>query len=340
MWTWDSTRNKLYLGLGDSANTYAAQSGNTVIWSYDASTNVWAVVSTYCQAAGTVSPNFPSDYGIMVYDPGRDRVWWLGQGDGFPPGQEGHTCSQGASGWPTGSIRRNGFLWLDPDTNTWTKTSEQATSSNGGAYFDSTGDRIINIRSTGQVIAWAMGSMPAIQTQVGNINAARPSPAWTGSTGGWGTALDPDRVKFAWDNVNRIAYVPTKFSRFDPSGLAVESGVWMVTVNTVTGVTTLKARAPLPAGFFIDPYMTMSVWDSVNQKVIYPVTNGSCGRIEKMLVYHPTTDTWTEHPVPPNTHGATIAYDPVRNVVLLGGRAFCGGFTPTAPRLWLWRYAS
>ena len=84
--------------------------------------------------------------------------------------------------------------------------------------------------------------------------------------------------------------------------------------------------------------MTMTVWDSVNKKVIYPVTNGSCGRIEKMLVYDPPTDTWEETPVPPNTHGATIAYDPARNVVLLGGRVFCEGFTPNPPRLYLWRY--
>ena len=49
----------------------------------------------------------------------------------------------------------------------------------------------------------------------------------------------------------------------------------------------------------------MTVWDSVNQKVIYPVTSDPCGRIQKMLVYHPTTDTWEETPVPPNTHGAT-----------------------------------
>jgi hypothetical protein len=79
-----------------------------VIWSYDASTNAWGVVSTYCQAPGTVSPNHPSDFGIMVYDSKRDRVWWPGQGDGFPPGQEGRICTQGRPEWPKGSIRRNG----------------------------------------------------------------------------------------------------------------------------------------------------------------------------------------------------------------------------------------
>lgn len=79
-----------------------------MIWSYDASTNAWGVVSTYCQAPGTVSPNHPSDFGIMVYDSKRDRVWWPGQGDGFPPGQEGRICTQGRPEWPKGSIRRNG----------------------------------------------------------------------------------------------------------------------------------------------------------------------------------------------------------------------------------------
>ena len=70
----------------------------------------------------------------MAYDKARDRVWWLGQGDGFPPEKEGTSCVLGAPGWPTGSIRRNGLMWLNTATNTWTKTSEQATHSIGGAY--------------------------------------------------------------------------------------------------------------------------------------------------------------------------------------------------------------
>jgi hypothetical protein len=342
MWTWDSLRKRLYIGMGDSANTYANQSGNNVLWAYDASTNGWSVVSTFCHAAGTVTPNHPTDYGIMVHDPGRDRVWWLGQGDGFPPGREGQVCTQGVPGWPTGSIRRNGFLWLNPAANTWTKVSEQMTTSTGGAYFDTAGDRMLNLEAPGHLIAWGAATMPAPKAIVADYSNVQPLPAWTGSTGGWGWPEYPDRVKWAWDNVARIAYVPIVVRRYDVSGNIVESGVWMVTANAATGAVTLKARAPLPAGFRPDPYFVMTVWDSVNQKVIYPVMGEACGWIQKMLVYHPTTDTWEETAIPPNTHGQTVAYDPEQNVVLLGGRVFCDGSspgqTPNSPRLYLWRY--
>jgi Divergent InlB B-repeat domain len=338
MWTWDSKRQKVYIGLGDNGNSYANGSGNHVLWSYDAATNGWGVVATFCGASGTVSPNHPTDYGITVYDPIRDRVWWLGQGDGFPPGQEGTVCNQGAPGWPTGSIRRNGFLALNPDTNTWTKHSEQATNSTGGAYFDAAGDRILNIEAPGQIKAWAMATMPAVKTTIADFSNLNPSPGWTGSTGGWAWSEYPDRTKWAFDPVGRIAYVPIVVRRVDVSGTVVESGVWMVTANTVTGAVALKARAPLPTGFTPYPYFVMSVWDSVSQRVIFPAMNDSCGRIQKMLVYDPATDTWEDTPVPTNTHGATVAYDPVRNVVVLGGREFCEGQTPNPPRLYLWRY--
>jgi hypothetical protein len=339
MWTWDSTRQRIYLGMGDSANSYANQSGNNVLWSYDPGNNAWAVVSTFCHADDSVTPNHPTDYGIMVHDPGRDRVWWLGQGDGYPNGQDGATCTQGASGWPTGSIRRNGFLALDPATNTWTKHSEQATSSTGGAYFDADGDRVLNIESSGLLRAWAMASMPAEKTTVADFSGAQPAPAWNGTSGGWLPPEYPDRVKWAWDGAGRIAYVPIVVRRADVTGAIVESGVWLVRIDSVSGEASLQARAPLPEGFYPDPYSAMTVWDSVNQRVIYPVFTGACGEIEAMLVYDPADDAWETTPVPANTHGATIAYDPVRNVVLLGGRVFCEGASPNPARLYLWRYA-
>jgi hypothetical protein len=83
----------------------------------------------------------------------------------------------------------------------------------------------------------------------------------------------------------RIAYIPIVVRRFDIAGSLVKHGVWMTVVNTVTGATTPKARAPLPAGFYPDPYMTMSVFDSLNRVVIFPVISGACGHIEKLLVY-------------------------------------------------------
>jgi hypothetical protein len=344
MWTWDSKRKKLLVGMGDSTNSYSVASGNQVLWSYDAGTNAWGIVSTVCHPQGQISPNHPTDFGIMVYDSIRDRVWWLGQGDGYPPGQEGHVCGIGRPEWPKGSVIRNGFLWLNPETNTWTKVSEQATDSTGGAYFDAAGDRILNIDGNdGRLTAWAVANVPPTKTAIAKLSTVNPAPSWTGATGGWTWPENPNRVKWAWDPVGRIAYVPVTVRRVDVAGNRVESGVWMVTVNAVTGAVALKARAPIPDQRHIpDPYMMNAVWDSVNRRVIVPTYTTTCAQIKQMLVYDPVTDTWEDTPVPmPRTvHGYTIAYDPERNVVSLAGHEPCEeGETPGATRHWLWRYA-
>jgi hypothetical protein len=346
MWTWDSTRNLLIFGLGDSAGLYTGGSGNTMVWTYDASTNGWRTISTFCQAADSVSPNFPSDYGIMVYDRTRDRIWWLGQGDGFPPGKEGQPC---VSGTPQGSIRRNGWMWLNPTANHWTKTSEQSTQSTGGSAFDAPGDQAINIETeNGYVTAHGpLSTMPAVKTKIATMVNVGPTPKWVGGQGGWNTAEYTNRVKFAWDDVARIAYIPTIYRHYSPAGGSPdEVGVWMVAVNVATRTATLKARAPRvgTGGVSVNAYHTMTVWDSVNKRVIYPVQQDTCGRVHHMLVYDPATDTWEETPVPtPPPHGATVAYDPARNVVVLAGNVFCSDQSPPQDpgptRMWLWRYA-
>ena len=101
MWTWDSRRKRLLFGMGDFASTYANQSGNQALFAYDASTNGWSVVSTFCHGPGQVTPNHPTDYGILAYDPARDVVWWGNQGGGYPE-QGGQVCNQGVPGWPAG----------------------------------------------------------------------------------------------------------------------------------------------------------------------------------------------------------------------------------------------
>jgi hypothetical protein len=232
-------------------------------------------------------------------------------------------------------------MWLNPDTNTWTKVSEQVVDSTGGAYFDAPGDRILNIEGTdGRLMAWAVANAPLTKTVIANLSTVHPSPGWTGSAGGWPGPENPNRVKWAWDPVGRIAYLPLVFRRYDVSGNRVESGVWMVTINAGTGAVALKARAPIPVQANVpDPYFVVSVWDSVNRRVIFPVFTTTCAQIKQMLVYDPAANTWEDTPVPPNTHGYTVAYDPERNVVLLGGHEPCeGGETPGPTRLYLWRY--
>jgi hypothetical protein len=338
MWAWDSKRQELLFGMGDMTSTYAVDSGNQSLFAYRADTNTWRTVSTYCHAPGQVTPNHPTDYGIMVYDPTRDVVWWGNQGGGFPPNKEGTICDTGAPGWPVGSIYRNGFMKLNLDTNTWTKVSEQATSSIGGSYFDTVGDQIVNIedQNCGTLFAWKVSQPPLAKKAVANFCNTVPSPRWTSAAGGWLEAEYPGRIKFAWDNVGRIAYVPLVYRRIDAKSNRVESGVWMVTVNVATGAVARKSRVPIPVGLSPQPYHVMSVWDSVNRVVLFPFIIEACALIHTMLVYAPTTDTWETIPVPRGLHGGTLGFDPVRNVLVLAGSVFCADYTQT--HLYLWRY--
>jgi outer membrane biosynthesis protein TonB len=340
MWTWDSKRKLLYIGMGDMGSTYATGSGNQALFSYNPGTNAWAVVSTYCHAAGQVTPNHPTDYGIMAYDSRRDVVWW-GANFGFPD-QEGQVCNQGRPEWPKGSIYRNGFMRLDPDTNTWTKVNDRATGTIGGSYYDSTADALLSIDSeSNQALIVRSLRDEATMPQSSHRITVSPSPAWAGSAGGWTGPVYAKRVKWAWDDAGRVAYLPLNYYRYDVAGKVVDKAVYMVTVNRVTGAVALKARAPIRSQADVPPpYHIKSVWDSVNRRVIFPVMTDSCGRIRQMLVYNPATNAWEDTPVPANTHGATVAYDPERNVVVLAGRAFCEGQTPNPPRLYLWRYGN
>jgi hypothetical protein len=331
MWAWDSTRQELLFGMGDFTNSYFGDSGNQSLYAYNAATNTWRVVSTFCHAAGQVTPNHPSDYGIMVYDPTRDRVWWGSWDNGYPPGYEGQPCPWGAPGWPTGSIHRNGIMTLNPATNTWTKIVEQPTWSIGGSAFDPTGDQILNIEDTtgdpgsGQLLAWDVTTVPLGKRVIASFNAVTPSPAWTGSTGGWVLEYAA-RVKWAWDPVDRIAYVPVVYRRVDAAGTRVESGTWMVTVHVATGAIALKARAPIPLHINLDPYSVMSVFDTTHRRVIYSVTSDACAQVHAVLVYDPATETWASREFPAGLHGGTLGYDPVRDVTVWAGSVFCSDY--------------
>ena len=205
----------LYFGLGDSAGPLRAGRGNTVVWSYDASTNGWTSISTFCQAAAPSPRTSRATTGSWSTTRPGTGVWWLGQGDGFPPGQEGQALRRGAR-LAQGSIRRNGWMWLDPTTNTWTKTSEQATASTGGAVFDSQGDRAINIESENGYVTAHRGPDARREDAARHMVNVGPTPEVAGGHGGWNTAEYTNRVKFAWDDVNRIAYIPTIYRHYAP----------------------------------------------------------------------------------------------------------------------------
>jgi hypothetical protein len=153
------------------------------------STDQGGVVSTFCHAAGQVTPNHPTDFGILAYDSKRDVIWWGNQGGGFPE-QEGQVCNQGRPEWPKGSTYRNGFMRLNPETNTWTKVSEQATDGTGGSYFDVAGDRLLIIEGTGRLTAWSVAQAPLSKSVVvdfsrGGEEQARGAGGGGGERDGW-----------------------------------------------------------------------------------------------------------------------------------------------------------
>jgi hypothetical protein len=126
-------------------------------------------------------------------------------------------------GWPTGSIYRNGFMRLNPETNTWTKVNNLSTGSLGGSAYDSTADALLSVDSDSNpgLVARAL-SNPATMPQTHMPITVQPSPAHTSAAGGWLHAEYPSRVKWAWDNVGRIAYLPLVFRR--GAGIHAHSG--------------------------------------------------------------------------------------------------------------------
>ena len=124
------------------------------------------------------------------------------------PNQEGQVCNQGRPEWPKGSIYRSGFMRLNPDTNTWTKVNDRTTGTIGGSYYDSTADALLSIDSeTNPALNVRSLSDEATMPQSSHPITVSPSPAWTGAAGGWTGPADAKRVKWAWDDAGRVAYL-------------------------------------------------------------------------------------------------------------------------------------
>jgi len=69
------------------------------------------------------------------------------------------------------------------------------------------------------------------------------------------------------------------------------------------------------------------VWDSVSRVVIWPYVKDHCGKVERLFVYSPSANAWTDVPlVPPEglpIRGNVAIFDPAQNAMLLAGSVFC-----------------
>jgi hypothetical protein len=168
------------------------------------------------------------------------------------------------------------------------------------------------------------------------------SPGWTGA-GGWLPPQLPHRIFFAWDNATRTAYVAAQITRLDSGGNIIAGDVVFAKYVRATNTWTRLATPSLirPATNLEDLRIAI-VWDSVHQKVVWPVKirgggqEPVCGLVEQFLVYTPSTNTWTDVPVPFEMHAENIMYSPADDVHVMSGGAFCNG-TPDVSHLWLYR---
>jgi len=334
-WTFDTRRGQLIFGTGDFTATYAGDSGNETIFSYTVGANVWQTISPYCHPSGQITPNHPSDRGPMIYDSLRDALW-LWNGVPFPD-KENQTCANWAG---TGSTLKSGLLRMDMPTGVWTQVTASKTGSLGNGAYDTAADALLHFEQ-GQGCSGNPGRL--VVTPLSSLQQAaydlclRPAPAWTSANGGWVAPEQPERVFFAWDDARRIAYVVVPQRRFDAPGNVVESIASLSAFDRNTNTWTSLPPAPVAPGIPLVPYQTAVAWDSVNRKVIYPVVSDPCGMVRQLLVFDPALNAWEEIPLPATPiHGATVAYDPRANAVVLAGSVFCTDFSQQS--LFLWRY--
>jgi Purple acid Phosphatase, N-terminal domain/Divergent InlB B-repeat domain len=344
-WTYDTNLNLLIFGFGDFAATYAgSQSGQNTAYTYNATTNTWALISSYCHGPGKTTPNHPSDKGPFFYDSLRNALW-LWNPSPFP-NQDGQPCGiSGPLGQPTGSIMRSGILRMSRSTGDWTQLSTASTGSAGNGVYDSANDAGLFMEETGACPGMGNGtSMKSVdlttltKTTLAE-NCLTNSPAWSGATGGWIVPQQMYRAIISWDNVARVGYVSSLVRRYNPAGDLVEKAVKLFKYTRSTNTWTALADPPVLASELAQMYDDFSLrtaWDSVNKRVLFPVTYDACSKLQQMLVYNPADNTWQNVPVPFDVRAGTIAFDPSRNVAVLAGSAFCG---PIQTNLYLYRWA-
>lgn len=317
-------------GTGDVCNSGA----DSNLYSYDAARDLWAVVVPACVPA-SVSPivlNHPSDRGPMIED-SRSDIWYRNSLP-FPPDEEGQPCG------PGGAIQRLGLLKWAKATGQWEYKGGPGSSLGGGAY-DSAADAMLHFESSGDCVGQLIVTTLATLAQQAFDLCLRPSPAWSGETGGWLTPQSPHRVFFGWDNARRKLYAVVPVRRVDQPGNTVEVRLGMFVFDRVTNTWAMKTHAPVAPPLDQDTsYMAYFTWvdfDSKNNKVIYPyTTDGPCGTVTKMLVYDPPSDSWEAFAAPAGVHGNSMAYDAKDDVTIMAGQQFCAGGDTNS--LWLWRY--
>lgn len=318
--TFDGER--LIFGAGDIIN-----SGIPDLFAFNIPVGSWDPISVGCRPNGQVMMNRPSDRGPMITDKNGDLWNW----NGVPyPDAENQPCGT------NGAIQKSGLLKRTKATGVWTlMKGPRGTGSLGGGAYDSAIDSMMHFEQGGPC-SGNPGTL--VRTKLSDLTQTS-SPLCVGVTWsngvGWVAFEQPERVFFAWDDVGRKLYVVAPRIRYDASG-ATERVAGLAVFDAATNVWSLKPNAPT-GSLNIVPYFTKIVWDSVNKRVLYPVSDNPCGETYALLAFNPATDTWETLPTPPPAvHGSTAGFDPKANALVVGGSVFCSGYNQKA--VYLYRY--
>jgi Divergent InlB B-repeat domain len=334
--TFDALNGVIVYGTGDvSPNPPGANGPIVANYTYRTGTNEWARISDHCPASGEI-PSWPTDRGPYVYDPVRHGLWvWQSP---FFSDRNGEECAPGQA------VRHNGLFFFNLSARTWTRRTDAAEFSNnqGNAAFDATTNSLLVVRpfacpgiGTGSTItAYNIGVVPLTTTDTPVCITRTPTfPA----SQGWIPPQLASRNYPAWDPTTRTMYFCGQIQRSDGVTFAAECYKYHRPSNTVS----LLPPPPVDSPPQHDYYTTL-VWDSVAQRVLWPVVKDACAHLQEMLAYDPATNTWETVPhtgVAP-VIGSSIVYDPVANAVVMVGSVFCGDQgLPGQTHLYLYRHS-
>lgn len=244
------------------------------------------------------------------------------------------------------AIQYGGIMTFDIATNVWEVPSvtaeplvptDQQHSKN--ACYDSTTDSIWRAAQDSRGILWQKYSIAA------NIWDTYLTPYTSNNE--YINYIDPGFEYIACDIVGRKIYlidpIQYKLIEFD------------MTAHTVRFRAAIPepdpARVALSRNItFTFKDFTIPVWDSVNNKLLYPYLNcfacsTAASSVIKLLIYDPATDSWQSDAM---THadnqvvkGASAVFDPANNILMtFGGLAPDSGYLTDTNGFDVWRYGT
>lgn len=313
----------------------APESGAHYCWEWDSRLNALTLSSTWCHAAGEVTPS-ENDERPTWYDRSRRKIvigggYLGGSSDGLPClNADAHHTTYPA-GTPEGSTMRPNYMLSAADATRdvnnrvrWIVESATRPTFSRAATYDPVRDEALGWvgGSSGQIPG---GSQGIAQYNAGTLVRTRNIDAqWAGEGGGW-TYATYDLDWTTLDPLGRKVYA-LGGRIWVGGGEQVGNSAWFTQVDIDNATMT---HGPHPA-VEVRPNFTLMTWDAQRRVVFFARTLTVCGVILDTWIFNPRTQVWTQLPMncaagvtgPPM--GNILYYDPDEHIIVLtSGGVFC-----------------